>query len=167
MKPRTLRVAIAAAFLLCVVGCARIGGRSISVEFRSAEGLRGGEAVYLAGVRIGEAHEPKLVSGRAVVPVTIYRQYKDAVPAGTVFVLKRDPRDANRFALAGTTCSSAPPGQKPPEEYQALKFVHDPFASAPPGQKPPELYRGVRNQREFLAVCGAAKAAELYEELTR
>jgi hypothetical protein len=144
MRARTLRVAIAAVFLLCVVGCARIGGRSISVAFRSAEGLRGGEAVYLAGVRIGEAHEPKLVSGRAVVPVTIYRQYKDAVPAGTVFVLKRDPRDANRFALAGTTCSSAPPGQKPPE-----------------------LYRGVRNQREFLAVCGAAKAAELYEELTR
>ncbi|MGC8795190.1 MAG: MlaD family protein [Bryobacteraceae bacterium] len=144
MKPRRLIVAIAAISLLISAGCSRIGGRTIGVEFRSAEGLRGGEAVYLAGVRVGTAHEPRLESGHAVVPVTIYRQHKDAVPAGTVFLLKRDPQDASRFALAGAVCSSGSPGQKPPETYQ-----------------------GVRNQIEFLAVCGAAKAAELYEELTR
>ncbi|MFZ5926309.1 MAG: MlaD family protein [Acidobacteriota bacterium] len=144
MESRMLRVAIAAFCLLTAAGCSRLGGRVISVEFRNAEGLRGGEAVYLAGVRVGTAHEPKLVKGHAVVPVSIYRQHKDAVPAGTVFLLRRDPQDANRFCLAGTVCSSPSPGQKPPDTYP-----------------------GARNRIEFSGVCGAAKAAELYEELTR
>lgn len=144
MKPRMLTVAAAAMCLLSGAGCSRIGGRTISVEFRDAEGLSGGEAVYLAGVRVGTAQEPRLVNGHAVVPVIIYRQHKDAVPAGTVFLLKRDPQDASRFALAGAVCSSPSPGQKPPDTYP-----------------------GARNRIEFLAVCGAAKAAELYQELTR
>jgi len=125
-------------------GCERMAGRSITVEFRNAEGLRGGEAVYVAGVRVGTAGKPELSAGHAIVPVTLSRQHKDAVPAGTVFLLKHDPQDSSRFALAGAVCSESPPGQQPPRSY-----------------------RGARNRLEFVGMCGAAKAAEIFEELTR
>jgi len=144
MKRYTLKLVVVTVGLFIAAACDRIGGRRVSVEFRNAEGLRGGEAVYLAGVRVGTAGKPELSAGHAIVPVTISRQHKDALPAGTVFLLKRDPQDSSRFALAGAVCSESPPGQQPPRSY-----------------------RGARNRLEFLGMCGAAKAAEIFEELTR
>lgn len=144
MTRRSLKFLSFAIWVLMWSGCNRFGGRTVSVEFRSAEGLRGGEAVYLAGVRVGTSGEPKLVRGRAVVPVTLHRRHKDAVPAGTVFLLKPDPQDARRFCLAGAVC-----------------------AGEVMGQQSPGSYRGARNQIEFIAICGSARAAEILKELTR
>jgi hypothetical protein len=142
MKNRLWVTAGITLLVLRLSGCERMAGRSITVEFRNAEGLRGGEAVYLAGVRVGTAGKPKLSAGHAIVPVTISRRHRDAVPGGTVFLLKRDPQDSSRFALTGVVCSETPPGQQPPRSY-----------------------RGARNRLEFLGMCGAAKAAEIFEEL--
>jgi hypothetical protein len=138
-------------FSICVIiavasmlGCDRIGGRSIMVEFRNAEGIRGGEAVYIAGVRVGTTGEPSLANGKARIPVTLGRKHKDAVPAGAVFLIKADPTDARKFSLGATTC-----------------------VGGPPSQTPPEIFRGANSRLELVAMCGLDAAKQLFQEFSK
>ena len=149
MKSRTkvsfLLSAVAATFAL-LTGCDRIGGRSITVEFRDAEGVRGGDAVYLAGVKIGQVtDQPSVANGRVRVPVLIGRKHKDGVPAGSVFLLKTDPNDSTRKCLVGYFLT---PG-------------------SPPAGGAAALYMGASNRAELVLMLGADKAGKLWEELTK
>ena len=114
------------------------------VQIRDAGGLRGGEAVYMAGIRIGSTGEPRLVNGVAHVPVTIYRAHKDALPGGSVFLLSPDPNEKSRQAFLVTACSQ---GQR--------------------DQKDPEVFAGAPTQIEFIAMCGVEKAKELLQDLAK
>lgn len=144
MHNLNLRLVAAAVCLAGTFACDRIGGKKIAVDFRSAEGIKGGEAVYAAGVKIGTTGEPTLVGGRALVPVTLERKHKEALAAGAVFLVKTDPSDARKLSLAATSCGEGRPGQVPPDTY-----------------------RGASNGLELVAMCGAEKAKQLFEELTR
>jgi hypothetical protein len=137
---------IGTATLAVLTGCDRFGGKTITVEFRNAEGVHDGEAVYLAGVKVGRvAAEPSLVDGRARVPVLIGRKNKNGVPAGTVFLLKADPNDPRKQCLVAYSLGSGPP---PPEG-------------------PAAIYVGVNNRAELLLMMGGEKANKLWEELTK
>jgi len=123
-------------------GCQSVGGRTITVEFRSSEGLRGGDAVYLAGVQIGETSEPTVVAGKSRVPVALYRKHKDAVPAGTVFLLTTDEKRPERKCLVG---------------YGAVLSSK--------GKESPGIYSGAANWIELVALVGAEKAKELVRRI--
>ena len=128
-----------------VLGCDRIGGRSIVVEFRNVEGIRGGEAVYIAGVRVGTTGEPTLLAnGKARISVALGRKHKDAVPAGAVFLIGADPSDAKKLSLDAVAC-----------------------VDGAPNQTPPEVYRGASSRLELVAMCGVDKAKQLFQELTK
>ena len=136
--------AVAACALL--LSCDRIGGRTIAVEFRDAQGLRGGESVYLAGVKIGRVTgEPSLVKGRAQVPVLLARKSKDGVPAGSVFLLTADRSEPRKQCLVAYSLGSA----------------------APPIDGAEAIYVGVSNRAELLLMIGAEKANELWQEWTK
>jgi hypothetical protein len=131
-------------FAFGVSGCQNLGGRRITVQIRDADGLRGGEAVYMAGVRIGTTDEPLLVNGTAHVPVTIYRAYKEALPSGSIFLISPDPNANARLALIGTGCSQSQQGR-------ANRDVYD----------------GASTRIEFIAMCGMGEAKELLKNLTK
>jgi hypothetical protein len=130
--------------LWALSGCQTIGGKVINVEFRSAEGLRGGEAVYLAGIHVGITGEPVLSNGKARVPVTIFRKSKEAIPPRTVFLIKTDSTDSTKLSLVGTAC-----------------------ATTSAVQVPVTLYRGASNQIEFLLECASEKAREIWEGFSK
>lgn len=144
MKLYTLKLVVVAVGMIFVGACDRIGGRRVDVEFRSAEGISGGEAVYFAGVRIGTTGEPTLEGGRARVPVNLDRKHKNSLAAGTVFLIKADPADSRKMSLTAAACGDSARTQKNEE-----------------------LYKGASNRLEFIALCGAEQAKQLFEELTR
>lgn len=148
MGTKSLSVGVIGVFAVCIalVGCERIGGRKITVEFRNAEGIHSGDAVYLAGVKAGSvAGEPSVVNGRARVPVLIDRSNKDGVPAGTVFLLTSDTHEPGKMCLVAYSLGSGMPA---------------PANSA-------EIYTGVSNRAELLLMVGAEKANKLWEGLTK
>src|ERR1035441_4563976 len=98
-------------------GCQTVGGRTITVELRSSEGLRNGDSVYLAGVQIGESGGPTVVDGKSHVPVQLYRQHKDAVPAGTVFLITGDDKRTDHKCLIGYAAVLANGGKVPGELF--------------------------------------------------
>jgi MlaD protein len=129
-----------------LVGCNRIGGRTITVEFRNAEAVHAGEAVYLAGVKIGQvSDEPSLVNGRARVPVLIDRRNKDGVPGDAVFLVKADPTEPTRQCLVAYSLGSGDP--------------------RPADSNSP--YVGVSNSAELMLTLGAEKANKLWKEWTK
>lgn len=81
---------IAGFSLVLLSGCKTLGGKSIQVEFSSAEGLVSGGNVYLQGIPIGVSGSPKLVAGKVRVPVTLFRANKEAIAPGAVFLLSDD-----------------------------------------------------------------------------
>ena len=125
-------------------GCQTVGGRTITVEFRSSEGLRSGDSVYLAGVQIGEAGEPTVVAGKSHIPVQLYRKHKDAVPAGTVFLITGDEKRMGHKCLTG---------------YGAVLANGDKVSS--------EIFPGATNWIELVALVGAEKAKGLADRLTK
>ncbi len=128
------------------LGCGRIGGRTITVDFRNAEGVHGGQAVYSAGVKIGQVtDEPSLVNGRARVPVLVGRRDKDGIPADAVFLVKTDPNDPTKQCLVAYSLGSGNP--RPAD------------SDAP--------YIGVSNSAELLLMLGTEKATKLWEEWTK
>jgi hypothetical protein len=148
MHAKDRAVAIVGVFVAfaALVGCDRIGGRTITVEFRNAEGVRGGEAVYIAGVKVGRVtDEPSLVNGRARVSVLISRKNKHGVPAGTVFLLKADPSEPSKQCLVAYSLGSGP---APPEGSEAS-------------------YVGVSSRAELLFMMSAEKATKFWEGLTK
>ncbi len=129
-----------------LASCDRIGGRSITVEFRNAEGVRGGEAVYLAGVKIGHVtDEPAVANGKARVPVLIGLKHKDGIPSGTVFLLTADPNDSKMLCLVAYSLDSGSPRAGGAEA----------------------LYVGASNKAELVLMLGAEKASKLWEEFTK
>lgn len=143
---RTSAMAVLLMALLATAfsGCQTVGGRTITVKFRSSEGLRSGDAVYLAGVQIGECGAPEVAVGKSNVPVQLYRKHKDAVPAGTVFLLTADDKR---------------PGQKCLIGYGAVL--------ANGGQLSGEIFPGATNWIELVSLVGAEKAKGLVNRLTR
>lgn len=129
--------------ILAAPGCDWLGAKRVTVEFRNAEELKGGESVYLAGVKIGVAGAPALTDGRAQVPVFLARKYKNALASGSVFLIEADPSDARKTALIAFSCSKGSPGQIPPDPY-----------------------KGAANRLEFMALCGAEKAKQLFNKIT-
>src|ERR1019366_8585204 len=125
-------------------GCETVGGRTITVEFRSSEGLRSGDSVYLAGVQIGESGEPAVVAGKSHVPVQLYRKHKDAVPTGTVFLSTGDEKRPDHKCLIG---------------YGAVL--------ADSGKVSSEMFPGATNWIELVALVGAEKAKGLANRLTK
>ncbi len=129
-----------------LLGCDRVGGRSITVEFRNAEGISGGEAVYLAGVKIGHVSDgPALLNGKARVPVLITRKNKDSVPGGTIFLLKADPSEPEKQCLVA---------------YSPGSNTESPKGSG-------AVYVGVTNRAELLLMMSSEKANKFWEELTK
>ena len=148
MNAKARAVAVVGVFVAfaALVGCDRIGGRTITVEFRNGEGVRGGDAVYIAGVKVGHVtDEPSLLNGRARVSVLISRKNKDAVPAGTVFLLKADPSEPQKQCLVAYSLGS---GTAPPQGSEAS-------------------YVGVSNRAELLLMIGAEKATRFWEGVTK
>lgn len=93
--------------LMTVEGCDRIGGRTVMVEFRSAEGVESGRPVYFVGVKVGDTGAPVVVNGHARVPVYLSRRQRDALPAGAVFAIGDDPNNPSTRCLLGYAVSVA------------------------------------------------------------
>jgi len=114
------------------------------VELRSSNSLKSGDAVYLAGVQIGETGEATVVGGKAQVPVRLYRKQKNAVPAGTVFLITSDDRRPEHSSLVG---------------YGAVLADRSRLSS--------EIFQGATNWLEMAALVGAEKSKDLANRLTR
>lgn len=143
---RTFVRCLAAAGLLVLgssnSGCDYLGGRTIAVEFSSAAGIREDLPVYFAGVLVGKTGEPRLVRGKAQVPVVLMRQHSDALVPSTVFALSRVPGTENEPCLVAHDV-----GAVLPENMIARS----------------DLYHGFTNEFELAMVVGAAKAKEFLE----
>ena len=129
-------------FDLC--GCQSIGGRKIAVQIRDASQIHGGEAVYMAGLRVGSTSEPRLVNGVAHVPVTIDRAHKEGFPGGSVFLLRSDPNEKSKMAFLITSCTKAPADKLDPN-----------------------LFLGAPTRIEFVATCGAEIAKEFFNDFPK
>ena len=136
-------MALVCAVSLSLGACQQIGGRTISVEFENAEGLRGGEHVYFSGVEIGRTGSPEIVQGHARVPVHLFRSQRNAVAPGSVFAVTADPRDDKALCLQGYA-------------------VHFPTPE-PAGEE--QVYHGVSSEVELAVLIGVDRAREFWEKL--
>jgi len=129
--------------VFCAMACERDGGRTVTVEFRSAQGIQGGRPVYFAGVEIGKTGSPTIISGKAHVPVYLFRSQRNAVAPGSVFLIADDPNDHGASCLVG----------------HALNYPTPTVAGSP------EVYQGVSSQLELAVLIGADRAKEFWEKL--
>lgn len=136
---------LAALFVMALDGCDRIGGRTVMVEFRSAEGLDSGRPVYFAGVKVGETGSPTIVKGQARVPVYLSRRHRDALPSGAVFAVGDDSNNPSKRCLLGYAVSTVP--------HRA--------------EDDTEVYQGVSSEVELALLIGAEQAREFMEKLKR
>lgn len=120
-------------------GCQSIGGRTVLVEFQSAEGIVDGQPVYFAGIQVGATKEPLVVHGRARVPVRLWRSYRNALPDTAAFLLGDDPNHAGTRALLGYAAGIVP------------RRVENGI----------DLYQGVSCELELAVLIGAEKAKRL------
>lgn len=142
-----LSIAAVAVFALTLPSCGwmnTVGGREIQVVFRNAGDLQTGAAAYVSGVEVGVSRDPQVVNGRAVVPVQLYRQQKNAVAAGTVFLIMSDPKRVGKNCLAGYGAGLSP----------------DP-------SKPDELFFGASNRLELVGLIGLQKVTDLIDKLKK
>lgn len=144
-RPHFVRLLALLAMLAGLPACEYLGGRTVLVEFESAEGITKSQAVYFAGVRVGKTGTPVIVTGRARVPVHLLRRNRDALPTDAVFATSDDPNEPGRRALVGYAVSVLP------------ARVED---GVP-------VYHGVSCELELAVLVGAAKARELFEEIGR
>lgn len=132
--------------VLCVLavigcGCDRFLGDRIEVSFRNVEGLNSGDAVYLAGVRIGTTGTPLARDGRAIIPVYV-RNLKMLPAKGAVFFLTND---LNRQ------------GSK--------RLVVISLGSDPSVITRERAYNGASTELELAALVGSAKARQILSDL--
>lgn len=125
--------------------CGGIGGRTIVVEFSDAGGVRGGEAVYISGVRVGETDSPSVAQGQVQVRVRLLRKHKDSVAPGTVFLIKKDPEAEQRVCLIGYAVGAG---------------------KSPEAEAPPATYRGAGNELELALILGAEMARQVWNQLS-
>ena len=121
-----------------------VGGRKISIVFRNAEDVKAGSAVYLAGVEVGVTSEAQVRSGLATVPAELYRQQKNSVAAGTVFLVGVDARRPGKNCLTGYAASLSPDASKPDE-----------------------VFYGASSQLELVGLVGLDKVKRLVDQLTK
>lgn len=129
--------------LLVVIGCGcdRLLGSRIEINFRSVEGLRSGDAVYSAGVRIGTTGVPFARDGRAIVPV--YVRDLEALPAkGAIFFLTDDHNRQGRKSLAAISLGS-----------DSASLTRE------------RVYKGASTELELVAMVGSAKARQILSDL--
>jgi hypothetical protein len=142
---KTVRELGIALWTLALLGCVTIGGKNILVDFRSGEGIQKGDRVYLSGILVGTVSgQPQLHNNRARVPVTLYRDHKDAVPEGTVFLLRDDPVQAGRSRLDAYTAAA---GSRPAAEHG--------------------VFSGARNRAEMILLLGEEGAARAWEKVNQ
>ena len=123
--------------------CDRICGGTITVVFRSADGVRGGESVYLGGVQVGKTGSPKVVDGKARVPVRLFPRHRQALTPATIFILKEDPSRSDRVCLVGHALAKGGAGDEVEKN----------------------VYLGVRNEGELIFLIGASAAEGLLERM--
>jgi len=101
-------LALASALLLsgCESSCGTSGPR-VKVLFHDAAGLRGGEAVYFRGIRVGTTDAPQLDKDWAIVYVDLNKKARQGLPLCTEFVLHADPDQPQRLCLMGTAPDAA------------------------------------------------------------
>lgn len=149
MKPFTKSVKpVAGMILLAIVAgaaCDYLGGDTIFIEFASAEGIEKGDAVYFAGVEVGQTGSATVVGGHAQVPVYLTRQQRDALPRAAVFVVGDDPTRPGLRALLGYAVASV---QARTEDGRLV-------------------YQGLSCDLELAVLLGAEKARELMEAMKR
>jgi hypothetical protein len=121
-----------------------VGGRKISVVFRNAEDVKAGSAVYVAGVEVGVASGVQVRNGRAKVSVELYRQEKNSVASGMVFLVSPDARRPGENCLTGYAASLSPDASKPDE-----------------------VFYGASNRLELIELIGADKVGRLVDQLTK
>jgi hypothetical protein len=121
-----------------------VGGRKISIVFRNAEEVKAGSAVYVAGVEVGVASGAQVLNGRATVPAELYRQQKNSVAAGTVFLVSPDARRPGENCLTGYAASLSPDASKPDE-----------------------VFYGASSRLELLELIGLDKVERLVDHLTK
>lgn len=131
----------AAALLTLAHACDYVGGRAVTVDFASADGVHSGMPVYFAGVQVGKTGDPDVVAGRAVVQVRLARRFVDALPPGAVFVVQAGfgrPEDARLvgYDLAGRVPRAAN-----------------------------GAYPGFSSELEMAVLVGTATAQELWRQL--
>ncbi len=131
--------------LVAVLACQRFGGRTVVVEFRSAEGIESGLAVSSAGTQIGITRKTTIVGGRAQVSVQLHRDHNDALPTSAVFVLAKDSENPEKNRLV----------------------VYDMTAVSPDLESGPERYQGFRSVVELALVVGAEKAQKIWENVSQ
>jgi hypothetical protein len=124
-----------------VAGCDYVGGRTVMVDFASADGVEEDTGVYFAGVQVGKTGVPDIVAGRAHVPVYLTRRHKEALPQGAVFVLEGDPLRPGVPRLSGYDLGDAV------------------------SRRTDGLYPGFTSELEMALVVGAATARELWRQL--
>jgi hypothetical protein len=145
-SPKSVGVAarmLLLAFVVGGIGCKSFGGPTVVVEFLSADGVDTNEAVYFAGVRVGETGDATVVGGRARVPIYLARRQRRAIPNGAVFVIGDDPNISGRHALLGYAVTTT----------QAR--IEDGIP----------VYRGLSCELELAVLLGAEKAKELMDAM--
>jgi hypothetical protein len=138
-----VRVAFGLCLLLATMACEQIGGRTVEVEFSSAEGMKSGRPVYLAGVQIGTSGAPVIVGGKARVSVGIWRTHRDALPAGAVFAIAPDP------AAPSTRCL----------------IVYEVASAKPRDENGTMIYPGASSELELALLVGVQRAREFWQAL--
>jgi hypothetical protein len=142
---RRVHVARVVTTLILIAGCQSIGGRTVLVDFQSAEGIASGQPAYFAGVQVGTTKDPTVVEGRARIPVRLWRRYRDALPVSAVFAVGDDPNQPTSRALLGY-----PVGTIPRRLENGV-----------------EVYQGVSCELELAVLIGAEKARELMNAIQR
>jgi hypothetical protein len=121
-----------------------VGGRKISIVFRNAEEVKTGSVVYVAGVEVGATSGSQVLKGRATVTAELYRQQKNSVAAGTVFLVGPDARRPGENCLTGYAASLSPDASKSDE-----------------------VFYGASNRLELVGLIGLDKVKRLADQLTK
>lgn len=133
------RLALAITLVLSGAGlsCGRMTGERLDVALRPTAGIRAGDGVYLAGIRVGSTGVPQWRDGIPIVP--IYVDMRVLPRHGMVFLVADDAGARKRLSVVA-------------------------FAGAPPAGTPP-LYQGAANELELAGVVGTTEARRLMRGL--
>jgi hypothetical protein len=135
-------VATVISALFAVTGCDTLGGRTVTVDFASAEGIEAGVPVFFAGVLVGETRDPVVIAGRAAVPVRLSRRHREALPRGAAFAIGTAPDGSGRGLIG----------------YDLGPAVEFP-------NREPDTYPGFASEFELTLLVGVQQAREFWEAL--
>jgi len=136
---KLIATALGLALAVCLAACDYIGGKTITVDLSSVNGVQAGDEVFFAGVQIGRTGTPDVVAGRAKIPVHLLRRHENALPDGAVFVVKAGDAQDQSTKLVG---------------YDLGKSV----TRAPDGS-----YPGFSNELEMAMALGASLAQDFWK----